>query len=71
MYPGQKAEPVSHPGDKVLYVLEGQLNIHIPGGEGEWWELTEGDTAYHPRRLRSYLFQYLGRALRIPFQRGA
>ncbi|MFM9843860.1 MAG: cupin domain-containing protein [Dongiaceae bacterium] len=48
MYPGQKAEPVSHPGDKVLYVLEGQLNIHIPGGEGEWWELTEGDTAFIP-----------------------
>ena len=33
----------------MLYVLEGQLNIHLPDDdEGEWWELTEGDTAFIP-----------------------
>lgn len=56
MYPGQKSEPVSHPGDKVLYVLAGQLNIHLPDDEGEWWELVAGDTAYIPGGCRHTYF---------------
>ncbi len=71
LYPGQKGEPVSHPGDKVLYVLEGQLNIHIPGGEGEWWELTEGDTAYIPGGCLHTFFNTSDARCEVSVQRGA
>jgi quercetin dioxygenase-like cupin family protein len=56
LYPGQKSEVVSHPGDKVLYVLEGQLNIHLPDNDGEWWELVDGDTAFIPSGCRHVFF---------------
>lgn len=56
LHPGQQSEAVSHPGDKVLYVLEGQLNIHLPDHEGEWWELVEGDTAFIPGGCRHVFF---------------
>jgi quercetin dioxygenase-like cupin family protein len=56
LHPGQKSEIVSHPGDKVLYVLEGQLNIHLPDSDGDWWELVEGDTAFIPNGCRHAFF---------------
>jgi quercetin dioxygenase-like cupin family protein len=48
LYSRQQSEVVSHPGDKVLYALEGQTNVFIPGGEGIWWEMNPGDTAFIP-----------------------
>jgi quercetin dioxygenase-like cupin family protein len=56
MHPGQRSEPISHPGDKVLYTLEGQLNVHLPDNDGEWWELVEGDTAFIPGGCRHVFF---------------
>ena len=56
LHPGRQGEPVSHPGDKVLYALDGQTNVHLPDHDGAWWELREGDAAFLPGGCRHTFF---------------
>ena len=67
LYPGQQGEPVEHPGDKVLYVLEGQVNVHLPDQDGEWWELGEGDAAFLPGGSRHAFFNTSDASTRFLF----
>jgi quercetin dioxygenase-like cupin family protein len=55
LYPGQASEPLAHPGDKVVFVLEGMLNVRVWPTE-EWWELHAGDTCFVPEAC-SHSFQ--------------
>jgi quercetin dioxygenase-like cupin family protein len=48
LHPGQESEPVTHPGDKVLYCLAGRMNVHLPTETPNWWELNPGDAAFIP-----------------------
>lgn len=56
LFAGQQSEPVSHPGDKVLFQLDGQLNLHLPDADGAWWELQPGDSAFIPGGCRHVFF---------------
>lgn len=49
LLPGQNSEPSAHGGDESLYVLEGTLNIRLPGFDGpSWYELNASDGFYIP-----------------------
>jgi quercetin dioxygenase-like cupin family protein len=67
LYPRQQSEPVSHPGDKVLMTLEGQVNVHLPDENGEWWELQEGDAAFIPGGCRHSFFNTTDASARFLF----
>jgi quercetin dioxygenase-like cupin family protein len=56
LHPGQRSEPIAHPGEKVLMALEGQLNLHFPDEAGSWWELRPGDAAFIPGGCRHLFF---------------
>jgi quercetin dioxygenase-like cupin family protein len=55
LYPGQRSDIIVHPGDKVIYVTEGILNIRIWDSE-DWWELGPGDTCFLPMNCSHSLF---------------
>jgi quercetin dioxygenase-like cupin family protein len=48
LYPGQEGDFISHPGDKVLYCLDGRANVYLPEETPNWWEMTKGDSAFVP-----------------------
>jgi quercetin dioxygenase-like cupin family protein len=49
---GQRSDSQCHPGDECLYVLQGQLNIHLPEHGGQrWYELGPRDGFYLPRGI--------------------
>lgn len=48
LHPGQEGEPVTHPGDKVIFGLEGRLNVLLPEATPNWWELGPGDSGFMP-----------------------
>jgi quercetin dioxygenase-like cupin family protein len=54
-HPGQKSDVLSHPGDKVIYVTDGILNIRIWNSE-DWWELGPEDTCFIPANCQHSLF---------------
>jgi quercetin dioxygenase-like cupin family protein len=52
LHPAQRSEMIAHPGDKVLYCLEGRMNVHLPGETPNWWELNPGDAGFVPARCQ-------------------
>jgi len=46
LYAGQESEIISHPGDKVIYCLNGRVNVFLPDGTPNWWELRPGDAGF-------------------------
>jgi len=44
---GSKSEPERHPGDEVVFALNGRLNVHLPES-GDWFELNRLDCLYLP-----------------------
>ena len=42
-----KSESESHPGDEVVFCLEGQLHVHLPA-DGGWFDLDPLDCAFLP-----------------------
>ena len=56
LHPGQECEFISHPGDKVIYCLEGRANVYLPDETPNWWELSQGDSAFIPGGARHAFF---------------
>lgn len=48
LHPGQESEPVTHPGDKVVFGLEGRANLFLPEATPNWWEVNPGDSGFIP-----------------------
>ncbi len=69
LYAGQESEQFSHPGDKVLFCLDGRMNVYLPSESPNWWEMSPGDARLHPGGLRPWLFQQLRRSREILVQR--
>jgi quercetin dioxygenase-like cupin family protein len=50
LLPGQRSDVEVHGGDEGLYLLQGQLNVWLPEGEGQrWFELQPKDGFYVPQ----------------------
>lgn len=50
---GKRSGWQTHSGDESIYVLSGQLNIHVPDAEGQvWFELNPKDGFYIPAGYR-------------------
>ncbi len=67
LYKGQQSEAISHLGDKVMYVLEGQVNVHLPDHDGSWWEMRADDTAFIPGNCRHMFFNTSDAPARLLF----
>jgi quercetin dioxygenase-like cupin family protein len=67
LHRGQEGEPVTHPGDKVIYGLGGRANIHLPGETPNWWELNEGDAAFIPGGVAHAFFNTSDAAAKLIF----
>ncbi|MGH6926714.1 MAG: cupin domain-containing protein, partial [Dongiaceae bacterium] len=63
----QESEQVSHPGDKVLYSLEGRMNVYLPDETPNWWELNPGDAGFIPAGCRHAFFNTSDRPARFLF----
>jgi len=56
LHVGQEGELITHPGDKVLYCLEGRANVYLPDDSPNWWEMRPGDSAFIPGGTRHAFF---------------
>jgi quercetin dioxygenase-like cupin family protein len=56
LHVGQESEFITHPGDKVLYCLEGRANVYLPDDTPNWWEMRPGDSAFIPGGTRHAFF---------------
>jgi quercetin dioxygenase-like cupin family protein len=56
LYLGQESQLIDHPGDKVLYCLEGRMNVYLPGETPNWWQLEPGDSGFIPAGCRHAFF---------------
>lgn len=66
LHPGQVSEPITHPGDKVVFHLEGMLNMRIWPTE-QWWELHPGDTAFVPEGVAHSFHNLTDERVRLTF----
>jgi quercetin dioxygenase-like cupin family protein len=48
LHPGQESEAIRHSGDKVLFCLDGRMNVYLPDETPNWWELGPGDAGFIP-----------------------
>lgn len=68
LLPGQNSEPHCHGGDESLYVLEGTVNIHLPGFAGpSWYELNPGDGFYVPEGVAHAYYNISSAPARLLF----
>jgi quercetin dioxygenase-like cupin family protein len=68
LLPGQTSEPQCHGGDESLYVLEGTLNVHLPGFDGpSWFELNAGDGFYVPEGVAHAYYNISDQPARLVF----
>jgi quercetin dioxygenase-like cupin family protein len=56
LHAGQEAELISHPGDKVIYCLDGRANVYLPDDKPNWWELRPGDAGFIPGGTKHAFF---------------
>lgn len=56
LHVGQESEFITHPGDKVLFCLEGRANVYLPDESPNWWEMLPGDSAFIPGGTRHAFF---------------
>ena len=56
LHAGQESEIVSHPGDKVIYCLDGRANVYLPDDSPNWWELRPGDSGFIPGETKHAFF---------------
>jgi quercetin dioxygenase-like cupin family protein len=54
---GQRADPETHPGDEVLYVLQGQLHVYLPDTR-DWFEANPNDCVFLPEGTRHQYWNY-------------
>jgi quercetin dioxygenase-like cupin family protein len=68
LLPGQQTELQTHGGDESLYLLEGTLNVRVPGNEGQrWFELKRGDGFYLPEGTPHQYYNVADRPARLVF----
>jgi quercetin dioxygenase-like cupin family protein len=67
LYPGQQSEFIDHPGDKVIYGLDGCFNIYLPEENPNWWELRPGDAAFIPAGARHAFFNTSDKMAKLLF----
>lgn len=68
LLPGQSTDPRLHGGDMSLYLLEGALNVRLPGYEGpSWFELKPRDGFYVPQGTPYQFYNISGRPLELAF----
>ncbi len=68
LLPGQHTDPHAHGGDESLYVLEGTLNVRVPGNEGQrWFELNPRDGFYVPSGVSHQYYNVSGAPVRLLF----
>ena len=68
LLPGQKSDAEIHGGDESCYILEGTLNIHLPGYDGvNWVELKPGDGFYIPEGTPHCYYNISGQPARLIF----
>lgn len=51
LLPGGATDPETHPGDEVVVVTEGRVNVHLPDAGG-WFELQPRDGFFLPEGVR-------------------
>ena len=54
---GSRSQPERHPGDEVVFALEGQLNVHLPD-TGDWFELNRLDCLFIPENTSHEYWSY-------------
>ena len=54
---GTRSEPEQHPGDEVVYAVEGRLHVHLTE-RGDWFELTPLDCLYIPGDMPHEYWSY-------------
>ena len=67
LYAGQESEQFSHPGDKVLFCLEGRMNVYLPFESPNWWEMSPGDAAFIPEGCAHAFFNSSDSAAKFLF----
>jgi mannose-6-phosphate isomerase-like protein (cupin superfamily) len=68
LLPGQKTSVQAHGGDEVLYVLEGSVNVHLLGHEGQnWYELQPQDGFYLPEGTQHQYYNYSSQPAELMF----
>jgi quercetin dioxygenase-like cupin family protein len=67
LYPGQESEPIRHPGDKVIFGLDGRANLFLPDASPNWWELNPGDAGFIPGGVQHCFFNTSDAMARIIF----
>lgn len=64
--PGTKTESEQHPGDEVLYVTEGRLNVYLPDSY-DWFEAHARDSLFVPEGTRHEYWNYDDRPVAFAF----
>jgi quercetin dioxygenase-like cupin family protein len=68
LLPGQKSDLQLHQGDESLYLLEGQLNVHVPENNGQrWFELKPSDGFYIPQGVPHQYYNMSGQPVSFLF----
>lgn len=57
--PGYRAEPISHEGEELIFVLEGEVTSEVGG---KHTVLRVGDSVHHPSSCRHALWNHSGRS---------
>jgi quercetin dioxygenase-like cupin family protein len=66
LIPGARSDQRSHPGDKVIFALEGQLHVYLPELY-EWYELNPWDVLYLPPNTPHQYWNYTGSGVKFAF----
>lgn len=63
---GAKSDARSHPGDKVIFALEGQTHVYLPELY-QWHELNPWDVLYIPPNTPHHYWNYTGASAKFAF----
>lgn len=66
LIPGMRSEERSHPSDKVIFNLFGQLHIYLPESY-EWFELNRWDVLYLPPNAVHQYWNYSAEPVKFAF----
>jgi len=56
LHAGQESEIINHSGDKVIYCLDGRVNVYLPDESPNWWALCPGDSGFIPGGTKHAFF---------------
>jgi quercetin dioxygenase-like cupin family protein len=67
LHPGQASELISHSSDKVIYALDGRMNVRLPSADPNWWQLDAGDAGFMPAGTEHAFFNTSDKMARFLF----